>query len=55
MSRDLFPLPAAAEVRPAVDLAALAAEINSEHRAGEAATAKGQEHYRKAGLALQKA
>jgi hypothetical protein len=48
-------LPLAAEVRPAADLAALAAEINAEHRAGEAAARKGMDHFRKAGAALLKA
>lgn len=45
----------AAEVRPAEDLASLAAKINSEHAAGEEATRAGLEHYRAAGEALLKA
>jgi hypothetical protein len=45
----------AAEVRPAVDLAALAAEINAEHQAGEDAARKGLGHFRRAGEALRKA
>src|SRR4051794_37177312 len=42
-------------VRPATDLAALAAEINSQHAAGEEASRKGLSHYRAAGKALLKA
>jgi hypothetical protein len=45
----------AAEVRPAADLAALAAEINSQHRQGEEMTRTGLEHFRRAGEALLKA
>jgi hypothetical protein len=44
-----------AEVRPAEDLAALAAlaaEINAEHQNGESATRKGLEHFRRAGEKL---
>jgi hypothetical protein len=44
-----------AVVRSAEDLAALAAEINAEHKAGEQATRKGLEHFRAAGAALLKA
>jgi protein gp37 len=53
--RDLFPLPVAAAVRPAEDLAALAAEIKAEHAAGEGAARKGLAHFRNAGAALIKA
>jgi hypothetical protein len=53
MSDPIFTPPA--EVRPAADLAALAAEINAEHRAGEAAARKGMDHFRKAGAALLRA
>lgn len=42
-------------VRPAEDLAALAAAINAEHAAGEAAASKGLEHYRRAGERLLQA
>jgi protein gp37 len=48
-------LPIAAEVRPLEDLAALAHVINAEHAAGEEAARRGLEHFRAAGLALQKA
>jgi hypothetical protein len=41
--------------RPAADLAALAAEINHQHQAGEAAARKRLDHYRMAGKALLKA
>jgi hypothetical protein len=50
---DLFDPPAM--VRPAEDLAALAARANAEHEAGERLTRKGLEHYRAAGEALRKA
>jgi hypothetical protein len=52
--RDIVPTyqPAVVEVRPAVDLAALAAEINAQTDAGDAATQRGLEHYRQAGLQL---
>jgi hypothetical protein len=42
-------------VRPAEDLAVLAAEINREHEAGEGATRKGLEHFRAAGERLIRA
>jgi hypothetical protein len=42
-------------VRPAEDLEALAAEINAEHEAGEDATCRGLEHFRRAGEKLLKA
>jgi hypothetical protein len=48
------PAPAAL-VRPATDLAALAAEINAQHKAGEDATRRGLEHFRAAGKALLRA
>jgi hypothetical protein len=44
-----------AQVRAVEDLKALAAEANAEHRAAEAAYAKGQEHQRRAGVVLLKA
>jgi hypothetical protein len=44
-----------AVVRPVDDLAALAAEINAAHVAGEGATRKGLEHFRQAGEALLRA
>lgn len=44
-----------AEVRPAEDLAALAAAINAAHEAGEGATRQGLEHFRAAGEALIRA
>jgi hypothetical protein len=44
-----------AAVRQADALIILALEINREHRDGELATAKGLEHYRRAGAALLKA
>jgi protein gp37 len=53
MTRELFTPPA--EVRPALDLAALAARINAEHEAGERAIGQGLQHYRRAGDALLKA
>jgi protein gp37 len=55
VSRALFPLPVAAEVRPAEDLAELAAAINADHEAGEAATRKGLERFRAAGEKLTRA
>jgi hypothetical protein len=42
-------------VRPAEDLATLAAQINREHAAGEEAARRGLEHFRRAGEALLKA
>jgi protein gp37 len=51
----MFPLPVAAEVRPAEDLAELAAAINADHEAGEAATRKGLERFRAAGEKLIRA
>jgi protein gp37 len=48
-------LPIAPEVRPAADLAALAAEVKAEVRAGEADSRKGVEHFRKAGGVLLRA
>jgi site-specific DNA-methyltransferase (cytosine-N4-specific) len=54
VSKQLFPLPAA-QVRPAEDLAALAARINAEHEAGEGAARVGLGHFRTAGEALLKA
>jgi protein gp37 len=55
VSRDLFPLPVAAAVRPAEDLAALAAEVIAKHWSGKAATTKGLEDFRDAGALLLKA
>lgn len=55
MARNLFVVDNGAEVRPAEDLAALAARINAEHDAGEGATRKGLEHFRAAGEALLRA
>jgi hypothetical protein len=52
---DVTILSPAAIVRPAEDLAAMAAEINAQHEAGEAATSRGLEHYRRAGEALVRA
>jgi hypothetical protein len=51
--KDLFTPPAL--VRPAEDLGALLAAARAEHEAGEGATRKGLEHYRKAGEALVRA
>jgi hypothetical protein len=51
--QDLFNPPAL--VRPAEDLASLLAAAKAEHEAGEQATRKGLEHYRKAGEVLSKA
>jgi ParB family chromosome partitioning protein len=42
-------------IRPAEDLAILAAEINAEHEAGECASRKGLEHFRAAGERLIRA
>ena len=50
MNRDIFT--PVAEVRPAEDLAELAAEINAEHEAGEVATRQGLEHFRSASASL---
>ena len=55
MDRNLFPLPTAGEVRPAVNLAELARQINAEHEAGEDASRKRIEHYRRAGQFLVQA
>ncbi len=50
-----IPLNGPAEVRPAEDLATLAAAINAAHAAGENAVRKGLDHFRAAGTALMKA
>jgi protein gp37 len=55
VSRNLFPLQEVAEVRPAEDLAALAARANAEVEVGDADARKGFEHYRRAGEALNRA
>jgi hypothetical protein len=44
-----------AQVRPAADLAALAAEINAEHALGEQATRQAAQHYLRVGRALLQA
>jgi hypothetical protein len=44
-----------AEVRPAEDMATLAAQINGEYAADEEATRKGLEHFRQAGEFLLRA
>jgi protein gp37 len=54
MNRITFPLETA-EVRPADELAELAAQINAEHEAGECATRQGLEHFRAAGAKLLRA
>jgi hypothetical protein len=55
MRRAVDVLDPPAAVRPVEDLAALAAEINAEHQAGEAATREGLDCFRRAGEALLKA
>lgn len=55
MSRHPIPLNPPAVVREVEDLAALAAEINAEHDAGEEARKGRLEHYRRAGAALLRA
>jgi protein gp37 len=55
MTRELFPLPAAAQVRPADEEATLAAEIRADHEEAERVIGKGMEAYRKVGLKLLRA